>query len=456
VVTFTHDARGTAEQQWQQWEVLRRLPAVAPTPGPVVLLAAHPDDETLGAGGLLALADAAGADVHVVVATDGEASHPGSATCSPAELAERRAAEVAEAVALLAPRAHLHLLHLPDGALRAHADTLRTALDGLLTPGSRLVAPWHGDAHPDHDAAGEVAAEVARRRGLELLEYPIWAWHWASPGDARLPWATAVRLPLPASARERKAKAVAAHRSQVEPLSARPGDEALLSPHVLAHFDRDDEVFFRTAPVREGERASLDTGFFDDFYRAGGPDPWGFADRWYERRKRALTLAALPRERFRRAFEPGCSIGLLTAELADRCDWLLATEPAAAALSRARERVGHRSGVELGDWAVPQQWPQGEFDLVVLSEVGYYCGRDDLALLVDRAATCLPDDGVVVACHWRHPVAEYPLGGDVVHDALLAHPRLALLSRHVEEDFLLDVLVPAPAVSVARATGLLS
>ena len=91
---------------------------------------------------------------------------------------------------------------------------------------------------------------------------------------------------------------------------------------------------------------------------------------------------------------------------------------------------------------------------MVLSEVGYYCGPDDLRTLVDRAAGALATDGVLVACHWRHPVPEYPLGGDAVHAALRAHPRLALLARHEEEDFLLDVLVPAPATSVARATGL--
>jgi LmbE family N-acetylglucosaminyl deacetylase/SAM-dependent methyltransferase len=454
VVTFCHDDRGTSEQQWQASGRLLALPLASVPAEPLVVVAAHPDDETLGAGGVLALAARAGVAIDVVVATDGEASHPTSPTRAPAELARWRADEVRRAVHLLAPRARLHLLHLPDGDLATGRDPLRHKLEALVGAGSCVVAPWRGDAHPDHEVAGDVAADVARRQGAGLLEYPVWAWHWAAPGDVRLPWARAVRVPLDAEAHDRKTRALREHRSQVEPLSALPGDEVLLSAAVLAHFDRDVEVFFATpAPGRAAP--SLGSEYFDRFYAENGPDPWGFADRWYERRKRALTLAALPRERFRRAFEPGCSIGVLTTELADRCDHLLATDPSTDAVERARERLRGRAGVEVRRSAVPQHWPGGDFDLIVLSEVGYYCSAGDLARLVDLAARSLTDDGVLLACHWRHPVADYPLTGDAVHDALLDHPRLARLAGHVEEDFLLDVLVPAPAVSVARATGLL-
>ena len=105
--------------------------------------------------------------------------------------------------------------------------------------------------------------------------------------------------------------------------------------------------------------------------------------------------------------------------------------------------------------AVPAQWPQGTFDLVVLSEVGYYLSLDELTSLGDRSLESLAPDGVLVACHWRHPVEEYPLGGDTVHAVLRARTGLVPLARHEEEDFLLDVLVRPPAVSVARQTGLL-
>ena len=195
---------------------------------------------------------------------------------------------------------------------------------------------------------------------------------------------------------------------------------------------------------------------FDAFYADGGEDPWGFTDRWYEQRKQAITLASLPRRHFGRAFEPGCSIGVLTELLAPRCEDLLATDVAQAALLQARRRTSRFPQVRIERASVPAQWPDGEFDLIVLSEVGYYCGSDDLTRLAERAASSLAADGVLVACHWRHPVAEYPISGDDVHAALRAQLGLASLAQHLEEDFVLDVLVRPPAVSVARVTGLLA
>jgi trans-aconitate methyltransferase len=200
---------------------------------------------------------------------------------------------------------------------------------------------------------------------------------------------------------------------------------------------------------------SLPPQYFEEFYASGGDDPWGFTTRWYEQRKRAITLASLPRPRFRRGLEVGCSIGVLTAQLATRCDELLAVDVAAAAVAQAGERTARLPGVRVEQCSVPQDWPSDEVDLLVLSEVGYYLDLPDLGLLADRAARSLTADGVLVACHWRHQVADYPIRGDDVHQVLRSDPRLALLAAHEEEDFLLDVLMPAPAVSVARATGLL-
>ena len=105
---------------------------------------------------------------------------------------------------------------------------------------------------------------------------------------------------------------------------------------------------------------------------------------------------------------------------------------------------------------VPAQWPSGTFDLVVLSEIGYYCGSADLSRLIELAAASLSADGVLLACHWSHPVTDYPLSGDEVHDRLRRESGLAPLAEHREADFRLDVLVRPPAVSVARREGLLA
>jgi hypothetical protein len=199
---------------------------------------------------------------------------------------------------------------------------------------------------------------------------------------------------------------------------------------------------------------TLPASYFDTMY-AGSDDPWSFETRWYDRRKYALTLAALPRPRYARAFEPGCSIGVLTEGLAARCDSLLAVDTSAAAVRRTRQRLRAHPQVEVEQWALPA-WPPGSFDLVLLSEVGYYLGPADLRTMLAAAAGSLRRGGELVSVHWRHPVADHPLRGDAVHAAIAELPSLRRLSRVEEDDFLLEVFVRTPpaARSVAAREGL--
>jgi trans-aconitate methyltransferase len=135
---------------------------------------------------------------------------------------------------------------------------------------------------------------------------------------------------------------------------------------------------------------TLPRSYFDALY-AENPDPWGFGSRWYEARKYALTLAVLPLARYRRAFEPGCSIGVLTRSLAGRCDAVVGMDASADALEAAADRVP--PNVELVQGVVPQDWPEGTFDLVVLSEVAYYLDDADLDRLVERVTASLEPRG---------------------------------------------------------------
>lgn len=200
---------------------------------------------------------------------------------------------------------------------------------------------------------------------------------------------------------------------------------------------------------------SLPTSYFDAMY-AASPDPWGLAHRWYEQRKYALTLAALPRQRYRSAYEPGCSVGVLSERLAGRCDRLLAADAAASAVRAARARLAGLPNVVVERRAVPAEWPEGRFDLIVLSELGYYLDLPDLGRLVRSAVEALEPGGDLVAVHWRHPVAAYPLSGDAVHAVVAAEPGLANTCRHIEADFLLEVFARTPPVarSVAAVEGL--
>ncbi|MCY7413602.1 MAG: nodulation S family protein [Salinibacterium sp.] len=198
---------------------------------------------------------------------------------------------------------------------------------------------------------------------------------------------------------------------------------------------------------------TMRTEYFDELY-AANDDPWSFTTRWYERRKRSLTIAALPHPRYERAFEIGCSIGNLTAELADRCGSLLAVDAAAAAIATARSRLASVTNVELAVMRVPAEWPAGTFDLIVMSEIAYYFDESDLVALLGVAVDSLSPDGVLVACHWRHPVAHHPLNGDSVHQLIRTSTTLVSVAEYADADLRLEVFSVAAAQSVAQREGL--
>jgi cyclopropane fatty-acyl-phospholipid synthase-like methyltransferase len=211
-----------------------------------------------------------------------------------------------------------------------------------------------------------------------------------------------------------------------------------------------------TTPSRlEAGRTTLPSGYFDAMYEAAG-DPWGFEDRWYERRKYAISVALLPAEHYHSAFEPGCSIGVFTEWLAPRCDALLSCDVAATAVQAAAQRTEHLPQVRVEQRDFSGQWPPGRFDLIVLSEILYYLGDHDLQQVLDNATAALQANGTLLAVHWRHPVADYPRSGDDVHRLLGAQPGLGRLVAHAEPDFLAEVYLRTDGslISVAQATGL--
>ena len=201
--------------------------------------------------------------------------------------------------------------------------------------------------------------------------------------------------------------------------------------------------------------ATVDPGYFDRMYAATA-DPWRLATRWYEARKYALSLALLPERHYPAAFEPGCSVGVLTRMLAARCGRVLAWDSSAAAVRSAAERTAGLGNVQVERRAIPGEWPGGQFDLVVFSEVLYYFGGTDLDRVLDLGEAALRPGGRLLAVHWRHPVPEYPRGGDEVHAALRARAGLQCLVTHGEPDFRAEVYQrgSGPPFSVARAEGL--
>jgi len=439
MVTFDAREPGTSASVWQADARMATRPQLGwDGVAGVLVVAAHPDDEILGAGGLIAEAERRGLPVEVVVATDGAASgEPG--------IAARRSAESSAAIRVLAPSARVVELGLPDGCTDEYRDQLRTGLVEVIAGRSSdtlLVAPWTGDGHRDHRVVGEEVAALAD--GRRMLGYPIWMWHWAEPDDAETPWRELVSLAVDPRL---KASALAHFTSQIE------GDDPMLRPEFLQHFTAGREYFVEPEPEpaqRAAAGAAPDAAYFDATYERHD-DPWGFESRWYEQRKRAVTIASLPDERYTGALELGCSIGVLTAELATRCDELLAIDVSQAAVDRARGRVGDAARIERAD--LLDDFPQGRFPLIVFSEVGYYFRPPELSRVLDSIERALAPGGTLVACHWRHPVADYPLRGDEVHERLRERG-LPVLAQHVEDDFVLEVF-STDARSVAARTGLL-
>ncbi len=235
------DLPGTPEVAWESWLELRHLPAASPRAWhSVVVVAAHPDDEVLGAGGIMAMLAAGGARLRLIAVTDGEASHPGT---DPEAMGRMRTAESADALAMLGvPDIEVIRLRFPDKGLAACEDELSARLGELCAGFGACLAPWEGDAHADHEAAGRAARRAGRRAGQEVLSYPIWMWHWAIPADRRVPWPRACQVPLPPEVAARKRSAIGAFASQ---LTDREDAGPVLPPGIVAHFTREQEVLLR-------------------------------------------------------------------------------------------------------------------------------------------------------------------------------------------------------------------
>jgi LmbE family N-acetylglucosaminyl deacetylase len=235
------DAPGTAEEEWRSWRLLNELP-VLDTSGwsSVVVVAAHPDDEVLGVGSLLAMLAATRVRLRLVAITDGEASHPGMDQVAAGKLAEQRAAETTTALGRLGAPAEIVRLRIPDTGVSRREPEVREALRELVSGFQVCLAPWDGDLHADHEAAGRAARRACAAAGTRLLSYPIWTWHWAHPRDSRVPWEAAVRVPLSSGAARRKRAAIDCFASQLRPRG--PQRPPVLPPDVIAHFVRDQEV----------------------------------------------------------------------------------------------------------------------------------------------------------------------------------------------------------------------
>jgi len=187
---------------------------------------------------------------------------------------------------------------------------------------------------------------------------------------------------------------------------------------------------------------TLPPAYFEAKYQAD-IDPWRFRTSDYERRKYEATVAALTLPRYRRALEVGCSIGELTRMLALRCETLLALDGSETAISEARRQTP--ANVTFGVAWLPDAFPAGTFDLIVLSEVLYYFSAPDLTQIARRCAAALDPEGEIILCHWLGET-DYPLSGDRASDLFAAEMAFSLpvQTRLHDETYRLERLSARP------------
>ncbi|WP_336492370.1 PIG-L deacetylase family protein [Methylobacterium nigriterrae] len=231
----------------------------------LVVVAPHPDDESLGCGGLIAGACRQGLPVRLVVVSDGTGSHPNSRAYPPDALRALREDETRAAAASLGLAAgHIRFLRLPDRAVPATGpaaeDAARAVAEAARDCGAgTLFVTWEHDPHGDHRASAAIVALArARLPGIRVRAYPVWAWA-LPPGAEVGPAPSGMRLDVAADL-PAKARAVAAHRSQTTALIDDDPEGFRLEPAMLARFARPFEIFLEVHPeahpgVRSGMRS---------------------------------------------------------------------------------------------------------------------------------------------------------------------------------------------------------
>ncbi|MBA4788405.1 MAG: PIG-L family deacetylase [Rhizobiales bacterium] len=210
----------------------------------ITVIAPHPDDESLGCGGLIRLARDKGIPVKIIVVSDGTGSHPNSATYPPHRLRDVREDEARRAASELGVAARdLHFLRQMDREVPHHGPVVGQIAEIISRSGSNVIAvTWYEDPHCDHKACFALARSARERTGGRLFAYPIWSL--ALPPDSPIAVRPrdGFRLDI-ASARGPKRRAIAAHRSQITDLIADDPDGFRLTKEHLSWFDRDTETF---------------------------------------------------------------------------------------------------------------------------------------------------------------------------------------------------------------------
>lgn len=406
------------ETEWMN--LWAQLPMWQAPPYRVLVMVPHPDDETLAIGGFLASRRSLGIDATLLSVSDGENAYVENHALGSMRQREQTLAS-----------AHLGIsedkivrLHFPDSRIEDYEEELGTRLADLISPNTLLLAPWVGDFHPDHTACGRVALKVAIETGTVLVSYLFWTWHTQEVADVgSLPLQ---KFDLQPEWFAAKTAALAEHQSQLK----RDNDQPILTPEFLWPARQTARCFFRMSDVTSAE-------FFDRKYRSN-TDPWDFAKSEYERARYNAIVAELDGRIYERGFEPGCSIGVLTALLAGYCRSIEALDISPTAVGLCQQRCRRLPHVNAWCGSLSEWFPSGHFDLIVFSEIGYYFTGKKLRQLARTLVSRLLRGGTFLAVHWLGISEDHLLTGERVHEILRSIGGLTHCNRKHYGKFLMD------------------
>ena len=388
--------------------------------GTSLVLAPHPDDESLGCGGLIQYLVSQNEQVYVCLVTSGDASHPNSIKYAAEKLADLREKEAIAACKFLGIDAtHIIFLRAPDSLLEnlKHKEKfslilkLAKILEELKI--SSLILPWRRDPHPDHKESYELGRRAVEifENDIQLIEYPIWLWKnsqiedWPIRGEVAV-FRLDIQEMLP-----KKIKAIYAHKSQTSDLIQDDPEGFILNEDLLAPFFTPFEFYFFE---KNKEMPSLSEDYFDALY-SNNSDPWNFRSSAYEKQKYETINAFLKDRTYKNGLELGCSIGIHTSYLAAHCDNLLAIDISEEAIITAKNS-NDLPNVHFEKMDMIKDFPKGPFQFISMCELGYYFNRETLMSLYTDISENLSENGNLLMVHWTSYVREYPLNGNSVHE----------------------------------------
>lgn len=389
--------------------------------GNLLVLSPHPDDETLGCGGLISMLKSSGKKVIVIFITSGSASHT-SHTHPPNELAKLRENEAKAACSKLGVlnedvyfigAKDSELNTLDSGELNEIVIKITHILEGIKI--DTIAIPWRRDPHPDHIVTytiGELFS-ISQDSKMVKLEYPIWLWKNGNEEDYPFEQEVApFRLDITRYI-EQKSVALQMHQSQLGNIIHDDPNGFVLTKDMLEPFSGPYEYYFID---NKSALKTLDEVYFQKLYSEQS-DPWNFRNSTYEHEKYHNSIKALNKTDFKNGLELGCSVGIQTKLLAAICEHLTAIDINEIAVKEARSTCTDLSNISFYVQDVTKIFPKGKFDLITLCEIGYYFDIKNLWQIFENISMSLLPEGRLLLVHWTGFVPDYPLNGNAVHSA---------------------------------------